>query len=110
MKYFNIEPPEGWGEFSRNSELADFIYDTCFDKVNENNWFYMNPVSNTGIFEDDEGNYLGLDLVDIKENNIISHMDIGLNENTESGMAIFIKKLETDFNLIRKGESAEKNR
>jgi len=70
----------------------------------------MNPVSNTGIFEDDEGNYLGLDLVDIKENNIISHMDIGLNENTESGMAIFIKKLETDFNLIRKGESAEKNR
>lgn len=64
MKHFNLDPLGGWGKFSRNSELVDFIYEVCLEKVNKGGWCYINPISNVGIFEDENGNYLYLETYD----------------------------------------------
>jgi len=102
MKYFNLDPPGGWNKFSRNSELAGFIYDTCLERVNEGGWHYINPMSNTGIFEDENGNYLYLDTYDKSDINLIQEMHAGLDDDTQSDMNIFIQKIESGFGLLKK--------
>ena len=102
MKYFNLDPSCGWDGFSRNSELADFIYDTCLEKVNEGGWSYINPMSNMGIFEDENGNYLCLETYDKGDINSIHEMHAGLNDDKYSVMNMLIRQLETDFGLARK--------
>ena len=102
MKHFNLDPLSGWDKFSRNSELADFIYETCLEKVNEGGWSYINPMSNVGIFEDENGNYLCLETYDKGDINLIHEMHAGLNRDINSLMNVFIKQLETEFGLLRK--------
>ncbi len=102
MKYFNLDPLGGWDKFNRNAELANLIYDTCLEKVNEGGWSYINPMSNMGIFEDENGNYLCLETYDKGNINLIDEMHAGLNNDKHSVMNVFIKQLENDFDLLRK--------
>lgn len=105
MKYFNLEPSTakggGWSNFNRNAELADFIYKVCLPRVNEGGWSYINPMSNVGIFEDNEGNYLCLSTEDKDEKNFIHEMHIGHNEDKVSGIIQFIERIEKGFGLVR---------
>lgn len=101
VKYFTLEPPGGWGSFARNSALADLIYDSCFDHVNDGGWAYINPMTGMGIFEDETGNYLCVETLDGKDTNVITEMHFGLNETIESEMNNFIRQWEADFGLLR---------
>lgn len=99
MKYFNLMPSGGWSAFNRNAELADLIYEIGIDNVNESGWFYINPMSNMGIFEDENGNYLCLETRDEGDINVIIEMHVGLNDNISSGINILVKRLEAEYGL-----------
>ena len=105
LEYFTLEPPGGWDRFARNAELADLIYDSCFEHVNEGGWAYINPMSGMGIFEDEIGNYLCMETLDItlntKDVNVITEMHFGLNDAIRSDMKSLLIKWETEFGLLR---------
>ncbi|MEP3890400.1 MAG: hypothetical protein ABJN69_08020 [Hellea sp.] len=101
VAYFTLEPLGGWGRFARNAELADLIYDSCLEHVNKGRWAYINPMSGMGIFEDETGNYLCLETLDIEDTNIITDMHFGLNEAMKSDMKTYINQWEIDFGLLR---------
>lgn len=105
MKYFNLYPSGSWGKFSRNSELANLIYNTCLEKVNEGGWNYINIMSNMGIFEDESENYLCLETYDKGDINLIHEMHVGFNEGTKSSMRAFIDQLKRNFNLLGKARN-----
>ena len=58
MTHFHLLPKKGWENYSMHKELTKFIYSTFGQFLRERDWNYMNLTSDTGIFEDEEGNYL----------------------------------------------------
>ena len=100
MKYFDIRPGEAWSAFSRNTDLADRIYEFGMDRVNLGDWAYVNPATGFGIFEDAEGNFLFLELVDQGAENRITDMHCGLRGSGPSEIADFVDTIVHEFGLV----------
>ncbi len=52
VKRYKIIPIEGWKDFSRHVEVADFLYDSLIPMVNRKQLEYLNLFVGCGVFED----------------------------------------------------------
>lgn len=99
MRYFNICHSVSWPEYVRNAELTERIYELGMDRVSEGGWFYINPATGFGIFEDADGNFLFMETVEQGAESRIVDMHCGLKAEGHSEMAQFIDALVVEFGL-----------
>ena len=78
MNYFDIRPGVLWPDFDRNAELTERIYELGMDRVSDGGWFYINPATGFGIFEDADGNFLFMETVERGAESRIVDMHCGL--------------------------------
>ncbi|MEZ5986136.1 MAG: hypothetical protein R3B94_09310 [Hyphomonas sp.] len=101
MKYLDIRPGVLWSDFGRNAELTERIYEHGMDRVSGGGWFYINPATGFGIFEDAEGNFLFMETKDQGAESRIVDMHCGLKVEGPSDMAHFIDAFVVEFGLAR---------
>ena len=110
MNNYQLIPKDGWLKFSKNIEVTSYLYTLFMPLVNEGNWNYMNFTSDSGIFEDEVGNFVTLLYLEQDEETEIERLEslnvsikvtdcksIGFLESTMVGLAAKygLKKLLT---------------
>lgn len=99
MNYFDIRPGVLWPDFDRNAELTERIYELGMDRVSDGGWFYINPATGFGIFEDADGNFLFMETVERGADLRIVDMHCGLKDEGPSEMVHFIDAFVIEFGL-----------
>lgn len=102
MKTYVLAPKAGWEKFKENKALGDEIYALLGPLVNNGVCKYFNFTSDTGSFEDELGNALGLEFKECGEelSGLILNKQTSAEENEKTSELVeIVNGLKMKYNL-----------
>lgn len=100
-----LSPNNGWKNDELNLAVSDEIYRTFSPLVNKKKWSYMNFISGSGMFEDEEGFIIDM-MFDVPEDEeaeieYLNFLCYSFPDNKNSFILETMLKIEQKFNLCR---------